>query len=83
MDWLHENLLTPMLALLAAWHWYDKRMRDRRLSELEARLQIQESSSAGHLTAGAVLETRLESIEQIMEIRLGHIQATLSRMEEQ
>jgi hypothetical protein len=82
MEWLQDNIMVPLLGALAAWFWYDKRQRDSRFKSLEDRLQAQESSSAGHVTVNAVLESRLGNIEQIMEIKLGHIQESLNRLEE-
>tara|TARA_R110000787_G_scaffold127165_4_gene238562 strand:- start:1054 stop:1305 length:252 start_codon:yes stop_codon:yes gene_type:complete len=82
MEWLQENLLAPVIAALLGWFWYDKRLRDVRLQELEQRIQAAEKRAETHEGDGRVLAEKMDGLSELFETQLKHIQKSLDRLED-
>ena len=82
MEWLQENLLAPIIAVLLTWFWYDKKLRDQRFSEMDKRIMATEKRAEVHEGDGRVLAEKLEGITELFDTQLKHIQKSLDRLED-
>ena len=82
MEWLQENLLAPIIAILLGWFWYDKRLRDARLLDLEQRIHAAEKRAETHEGDGRVLAEKLDGLSELFVTQLKHIQKSLDRLED-
>lgn len=80
MEWLEEKLLAVTLAAMSAWYWYDKRMRDKRFTELEVRMGHIEQTSGKQQTQLELLNAHLESFSKLTDVRLEHIQSGMDKV---
>ena len=82
MEWLTDNIMAPLLATLTAWFWYDKRLRDTRLDEIEKRIQAAEKRAETHEGDGRVLAEKMDGLSELFVTQLNHIQKSLDRLED-
>jgi len=82
MEWLQNNLLAPVTASLLGWFWYDKRLRDTRISEIERRLTAAEKRAEIHEGDGRVLSEKIDGISELLVTQMNHIQKSLDRLED-
>ena len=80
MEWLNEKLLSGAVALIVAWHWYDKKARDERFIKLEARMVISESAQNSQQTQIEVMRTELKAFSKLTDTKLEHIQASMNKV---
>ena len=67
MEWLTENIMAPLLATLTAWFWYDKRLRDTRLDELEKRIQAAEKQKTETLIKALEARAMIQESERMVQ----------------
>lgn len=82
MEWLQDNLLAPVIAVLLGWFWYDKRHRDARLADIEKRLTAAEKRAETHEGDGRVLSEKLDGLSEIFITQFKHLQKSLDRLED-
>jgi hypothetical protein len=80
MEWLKEGILAGMFAVLSAWHWYDKSLRDGRFQAIEKRIVDIEAISSKHQTELSVLNVELRAFSELTDVRLGHIQSGIDKV---
>jgi|TARA_R110000796_G_C14296881_1_gene404710 hypothetical protein len=85
MEWLNEKIIAVMFTALAAWHWYDKSLRDTRFRSIEQRIVDIENTAHAQQTQLEVMNVELKAFRKLTDVKLGHIQAgtdkILSRLE--
>jgi len=80
MEWLNEKLLSGAVALVVAWHWYDKKARDERFVKLEARMANAEAAQSNQQTQIEVMRTELKAFSKLTDTKLEHIQAGMDKV---
>ena len=80
MEWLNEKLLSGAVALVVAWHWYDKKARDERFVKLEARMVNAETAQSNQQTQIEVMRTELKAFSKLTDIKLEHIQTGMNKI---
>lgn len=73
--------MAPILAALASWFWYDKRQRDIRMTKIEDRVLAQELQTLTQGNDDKVLAERIENLSNLLETKMGYIEASLNRLE--
>lgn len=59
--------------LLIGWFWYDKREKDLRLTRLEEKLASQETNIQ-------LLETKLDGLKELIEVKFDHLNVNLAEI---
>ena len=80
MEWLEEKVLAVTLAAMSAWYWYDKKMRDKRFTDLEVRMSHLEVTSSKQQTQLELMNAKIESFSKLTDVRLEHIQTGMDKI---
>ncbi len=80
MEWLNEKLLSGAVALIVAWHWYDKKARDERFVKLEQRMVNAEEQQGKQQTQLEVMNTELRAFSKLTDTKLEHIQSSIDKL---
>jgi len=80
MEWLKEGVVVGLLALVSAWHWYDKTARDSRFTKLEERMGEAETLTSKQQTQLEVMNTELKAFSTLTDVRLGFIQSGIDKV---
>jgi hypothetical protein len=80
MEWLETKILSGAVAIIVAWHWYDKKARDERFDKLEIRMGNAEAQSSRQQTQLEVMNAELHAFSRMTDVRLGHIQHGMDKL---
>tara|TARA_R110002167_G_scaffold28630_8_gene96072 strand:+ start:1221 stop:1496 length:276 start_codon:yes stop_codon:yes gene_type:complete len=80
MEWLKEGIIASMFAVLSAWHWYDKSLRDTRFRGIEQRIVDIENTAHAQQTQLQVMNTELKAFSTLTDVRLEHIQNNIEKI---
>jgi len=80
MEWLKEGIVLSLIALVSAWHWYDKTARDTRFIKLENRMTKAETLTSKQQTQLEVMNTELKAFSTLTDVRLGFIQSGIDKV---
>jgi len=80
MEWLKEGVVMGLLAIVSAWHLYDKAARDTRFIKLESRMTEAEQQSSKQQTQLEVMNTELKAFSTLTDVRLGFIQSGIDKV---
>jgi hypothetical protein len=80
MEWLKEAIIASTFAVLSAWHWYDKSLRDTRFQNIEKRIVDIENTAHAQQTQLEVMNTELKAFSELTGVRLGHIQDNIEKI---
>ncbi len=80
MQWLEYKIITVAIALIVAWHWYDKKARDERFNKLERRMENADIQLSKQQTAVEVMNAELHAFNKMTDMRLSHIQTGMDKI---
>ena len=80
MEWLETKILGGAVAIIVAWHWYDKKARDERFTRLEQRMSNAEVQSSKQQTQLEVMNAELHAFSRMTDVRLEHIQKGMDKI---
>ena len=80
MEWLEHYIIRVAIGVIIAYHWYDKKERDKRFVKLEERMAKADTQASKQQTQLEVMNVELQSFSKVTDVRLSHIQDGLDKV---